>query len=68
MTIATTVDQRAAGRCVAGTATWFARNGLDYRTFCREGYPVEVLRATGDPLAEEVCLAAEAREQEKRDV
>lgn len=61
MIIASTADQRAAGICVAGAETWFARYGLNYRTFCREGYPVEVLRATGDPLAEKVCKAAEAR-------
>lgn len=58
---ASTKDQRAAGICVAGAETWFKRYGLDYRTFCREGYPVEVLRATGDPLAERVCVEAEAR-------
>ena len=62
---ASTRDQRAAGLCVAGTEAWFKRYRLDYRTFCREGYPVSVLRATGDPLAEKVCVAAEKRAAEE---
>lgn len=62
---ASTRDQRAAGLCVAGTDAWFKRYGLDYRKFCREGYPVEQLRATGDPLAEKVCIAAEKRAAEE---
>jgi hypothetical protein len=42
---------RAAGLCVHGTRTWFARQGLDFRAFLRDGIAAEVLLATGDAMA-----------------
>lgn len=47
-----TIDHvRAVGLCVNGTRTWFARQGLDFRSFLRDGLQAEVLLATGDAMA-----------------
>lgn len=54
-------DQRTAGICTSGVEAWFTAHGLDYRTFCRGGYPLSVLRATDNALMERVCRAAETR-------
>ena len=54
-------DQRAARLCTDGAVEHLARLGLSYRTFCRGGYPLSVLRDTGDALLERVCRAAEVR-------
>lgn len=54
---------RAAGLCVHGTRTWFARQGLDFRDFLARGLPASVLLATGDAMAaravEVACRDAE---------
>ena len=63
-----TIDHvRAAGLCVNGTRTWFARHDLDFRTFLREGCDAETLLATGDAMAQRVVSYAEAhaRQQER---
>lgn len=63
-----TIDHvRAVGLCVNGTRTWFARHGLDFRTFLREGCDAETLLATGDAMAQRVVSYAEAhaRQQEQ---
>jgi hypothetical protein len=50
-----TIDHvRTAGLCVHGTRTWFARQGLDFRAFLREGIDAETLLATGDAMARRV--------------
>lgn len=54
-------DLPTAGLCVTGARTWFANNGLDFKQFIREGTPVSEMRATGCPLGERACIAAEAR-------
>lgn len=54
-------DLPVAGLCVTGARRWYHENGLDFETFLREGTPVDELRATGCPLAERACAAAEAR-------
>lgn len=45
--------------CNRGARPWFARQGLDWNVFRTEGYPVSVLRATGDAFAARVCDLAE---------
>lgn len=63
-----TIDHvRAAGLCVHGTRTWFARQGLDFRAFLREGCDADTLLATGDAMAQRVVSYAEAnaRQQEQ---
>lgn len=58
-------DVRAAGLCVNGTRTWFARHDLDFRAFLREGLDADTLLATGDAMAQRVvahaCGQPEAR-------
>ena len=49
--IITINDVRAAGLCVNGSRAWFARHGLDFRVFLREGLDADTLLATGDAMA-----------------
>lgn len=58
------VDLPHAGLCVSAARTWFTAHGLDFRAFLREGVPIDVARATGCPLAERACVAAERRVRE----
>ena len=62
MTRVTVQDLRAARLCFQGVRPWFARHGLDWQRFLREGLEAEVLAATGDALALRVIAVAEARE------
>lgn len=52
-------DVRAAGLCAHGTRTWFARHGLDFAAFLREGCEADVLLATGDAMAQRVVDRAQ---------
>lgn len=49
-----------SGLCVRGTQAWFARHGLDFRAFMRDGLLASVFEATGDGMGLE--LARWARE------
>lgn len=51
---------RALGFCAAGCRRFFARHGLDWARFVRDGLPAEDLRATGDALASRLVEKAEA--------
>lgn len=62
MTRVTIQDLRASRLCFQGARPWFARQGLDWQTFLREGCEAEVLAATGDALALRVIAIAAARE------
>ena len=62
MTRVTIQDLRASRLCFQGARPWFARHGLDWQVFLREGFEAEVLAATGDALALRVIAVAEARE------
>ncbi|TCP08397.1 hypothetical protein [Caldimonas thermodepolymerans] len=57
---------RAAGLCVHGTRTWFARQGLDFRDFLAQGLPASVLLTTGDAMARRVVEVAQACHEEPR--
>ena len=48
------------GFCAQGGRAWFARHGLDWSAFVREGIEAEVLEATGDALALHVVAFARA--------
>jgi len=62
-----TIDHvRAAGLCVHGTRTWFARHGLDFRDFLANGLPASVLLATGDAMAQRVVEIARRAHEEPR--
>ncbi|MCG6560758.1 hypothetical protein MB818_21345 [Ruegeria sp. 1NDH52C] len=54
-------DLRAARLCLQGARGWFARHGLDWQAFLREGVDAEVLAATGDALAMRAIAEAERR-------
>jgi len=61
-----TIDHvRAAGLCVNGTRTWFARHGLDFREFLREGLDADTLLATGDAMALRVVEHARHRSSQR---
>lgn len=62
--IITINDVRAAGLCVNGSRAWFARQGLDFRVFVREGIDADTLLATGDAMA--LRVVEYARQQEAR--
>lgn len=51
---------RQAKRCSSGTRNWWAKHGLDWRDFVKNGIAGEVLVATGDPMALEVVEFARA--------
>lgn len=57
---------RAAGLCVHGTRTWFARQGLDFRDFLARGLPASSLLATGDAMAARVVEVARRVAEEPR--
>ena len=57
---------RAAGLCVHGARTWFARQGLDFRAFLREGCDADTLLATGDAMAARVVEVARQGHEEPR--
>lgn len=62
-----TIDHvRAAGLCVNGTRTWFARHDLDFRAFLRDGCDAEILLSTGDAMALKVvdCARAHIRQEQ----
>jgi len=50
---------RQARMCSRGARAFFARHGLDYSRFLREGLPAEDIRATGDAMAITVAELAE---------
>lgn len=65
MTRVTREDLRAARLCAAGARGWFARHGLSWQAFLREGVAAETLRAVAggaDVVVERAIAAAEARE------
>lgn len=64
--LVTIAHVRAAGLCVHGTRTWFARQGLDFRDFLARGLPASVLLATGDAMAARAVEVAQARHEEPR--
>ena len=59
--IVTINDVRAVGLCVNGSRAWFARHGLDFRAFLRDGLDAQTLLATGDAMALRVVERARIR-------
>ncbi|MCV2877618.1 hypothetical protein OE699_02030 [Sedimentimonas flavescens] len=57
-------DFRRVGICPAAR-NWFARHGLDWRDFLRNGVELERLRATGDQQTMIDRLEAAAQERLK---
>lgn len=48
MTKITITDLRRAGHCAVGIKRWFDAQGLDFKSFLKDGIDDDVLRATGD--------------------
>lgn len=57
---------RAAGLCASGGRAWFASYGLSWQTFLDEGYPVEVIEATGDAFGLQVAVIAREEAEHER--
>lgn len=55
-------DIRKAGHCVKGAREWFARHGLDFRDFVRNGIDEETFLASGDAMAREIVERKRARD------
>lgn len=51
------------GYCVKGMRQFAARHELDFDAFAREGIDADVLRNTGDAMAEAIVREAEKEEQ-----
>ena len=49
---------RACRLCAGGTRQFFARYGLDWSSFLRDGIPADELEATGDALTAGVVALA----------
>lgn len=63
-TKATKHDIVPAGLCMPGAKAWFTQNGLQdqWRTFIKDGIDIDILTATGCPLAAKVVEQALIRE------
>lgn len=46
------------GYCTKGMRVWCERHGFDFRTFLREGMPVERLEPLNDAFAQRVIAVA----------
>ena len=57
--IITTKHLQPVAYCARGARRWFEEHGLDWSKFVFEGYPEEVILATGDPMA--IKLVEQAR-------
>jgi len=44
-------DLRKVKYCVSGSKAFFARHGIDWRDFCKNGIDAEILEGTGDAMA-----------------
>lgn len=56
-------DIRACKMCSGGTRDFFARHGMDWNLFLKEGLPEEQFIATGDAMAMQVVEAARGRQK-----
>lgn len=54
---------RQCRMCSRGTRAFFAKHGLDWTEFLKQGVPVEVLEQTGDAMALQVAAAAKAEKE-----
>lgn len=52
---------RYGGYCARGVDAWFKRHDLSLRHFLKNGYPIDVIEATGDELGLRVAKVARER-------
>lgn len=48
------LDEMSPRYCANGARRWFARMGLDWAAFIRDGIDAAVLEATGDAMAHRI--------------
>lgn len=53
-------DVVASGSCIRGARQWFELNGLteEFRTFIKEGIPIETVQALNCPIGNRACEVA----------
>lgn len=59
MTIVLHRHCRELGYCNRGLRQWFAREGIDWADFLKQGIPAERLRLTNNAMAERAIALAE---------
>lgn len=57
-TVVTMKHMRQAQFCASGVRAFFAKHGLNWTVFLREGIPATRLEATGDAMAKRVVELA----------
>jgi len=55
------LDEMQPRYCANGSRRWFARMGLDWAAFVRDGIDADVLEATGDAMALKLVDTVRAR-------
>lgn len=60
----TITDVRRAGHCARGAKDWFARHGMDFRAFLKEGIDEAEFLEKGDALALQVVNHKRLREMQ----
>jgi hypothetical protein len=60
-------DRDCGGWCVPGARAWFARHGLDFEAFVRDGITCETLDAIGDHFALTAATLARMEAEEAGD-
>ena len=63
--IVTRSDMNELGYCANGARRWFARMGLDWMDFVRNGLDSEVLEATGDAMALRLVEHVRTRDEQR---
>lgn len=56
------LDEMQPRYCANGSRRWFARMGLDWAAFVRDGIESDVLEATGDAMALKLVETVKARD------
>lgn len=64
MTTVRVQDCQELGYCMKSVRPWFARHGIDFQKFVRDGVSASVLLATDDEFARKAVERAEKREAE----
>lgn len=57
------IHGQRVGLCVSGQRRWFARHGLDFRAFVKDGLPEEAFEGIEDDNLRRVLEAARADEE-----
>jgi hypothetical protein len=60
-------DMDKLGYCARGARRWFARMGLDWAAFVRDGIDADALRETGDAMALRLVAQVMSNDQAQGD-